>query len=81
MQLQKDIDALRVAARLLADDDSASFAKAAPSLALDRRSALRGRRHRVRTAIPATLLCGMLLSRNSHNRQHRLERAERSRGP
>jgi hypothetical protein len=33
MQLQKDIDALRVAARLLADDDSASFAKAAQASA------------------------------------------------
>jgi hypothetical protein len=29
MQLQKDIEALRVAARLLADDDSAAFSKAA----------------------------------------------------
>ncbi|MBV9087116.1 MAG: hypothetical protein JO187_11745 [Acidobacteria bacterium] len=28
MQLQKDIEALRVAARLLAEDDSSSFAKA-----------------------------------------------------
>jgi hypothetical protein len=33
MQLQKDIEALRVAARLLADDDSASFAKAAQASA------------------------------------------------
>jgi hypothetical protein len=29
MQLQKDIEALRVAARLLAEDDSSAFAKAA----------------------------------------------------
>jgi len=33
MQLQKDIEALRVAARLLADDDSAAFAKAAQAAA------------------------------------------------
>ena len=33
MQLQKDIEALRVAARLLAEDDSAAFAKAAQAAA------------------------------------------------
>ena len=33
MQLQKEIEALRVAARLLADDESASFAKSAQAAA------------------------------------------------
>ena len=41
MQLQKDIEALRVAARLLADDDSSAFTKAAQATASPPMGAMR----------------------------------------
>jgi hypothetical protein len=41
MQLQKDIEALRVAARLLADDEGMSFAKAAQASAAPPLTAMR----------------------------------------
>jgi hypothetical protein len=41
MQLQKDIEALRVAARLLAEDDNSAFAKAAQAAASPPMGAMR----------------------------------------